>query len=329
MKRRADIRSVYLNAKEKGHDSKMIGTKVIVDNIPYKHKDLESLPQGLKLSDSKIVKVIGGLAFATSNAYLSNFFKCDLHYNGRMFDSAERAYQFERCTRLGAPEIAQQVLDARGASKCKQASGYIKSTGEWDAQKRDIMKEIVSEKSSQNEYLLNSLLSTGKKALIEATTYMFWGAAAVIGSKSLKNGTWKGRNELGLILIEVREEIKRERDWMEMRSSSSDDLGADAPPHSQNQESDIIAYNKKNKNRNLQQNVTASEGSLATAGNHAGKGNQAVTIPSSGLSQEHAQLDTSRFAGPVPATFPHSWTALPQSAPQFNTGVPPPSLHTP
>lgn len=125
------------------------------------------------------------------------------------FDSAERAYQFERCKRLGAPEIAQQILDARDAKECKQASWFVKSNPEWDAQKRDIMKEIVSEKFSQNEYLLNSLLSTGKKALIEATTDTFWGAATVIGSKLLANGTWKGRNELGLILAEVGEGVKK------------------------------------------------------------------------------------------------------------------------
>lgn len=91
--RRADIRSVYLNVRDKGHNAKMMGTKVIVDDISYKHKDLESLPQGLKLSDSKVVKVKGGLAFATGNAYLSNFYKCDVKFNGMFFDSAKRAYQ--------------------------------------------------------------------------------------------------------------------------------------------------------------------------------------------------------------------------------------------
>lgn len=191
------------HAKDKGHEARMMGTKVIIFDISYKHMDLHMLPQGLKLSDSKIVKVKGGLVFATGNAYLSNFYKCDVKFNGMVFDSAERAYQYERCTRLGAPEIALQVLDARGAKECKQAASFVKSNNEWDAQKRDIMKLIVYEKFSQNEILLDRLLMTGKKALIEATVDMFWGASAVIGSKLLKNGTWKGRNELGLILAEI------------------------------------------------------------------------------------------------------------------------------
>lgn len=357
MKRRADVRSVYLNAKEKGHDVKMIGTKVIVDNVPYTHKHLEILPLGLKLSDSKIVKVKGGLAFATANAYLSNFFKCNLRYNGMVFDSSERAYQYERCNRLGAPEIAQQVLDARGASECKHASGYIKSNDKWDAQKRDIMREIVLEKFSQNEDLLDSLLSTGTKTLIEATTDKYWGAAAVIGSKLLKNGSWKGRNELGLILSEVREELKRERNWVEMRPSSSDDQGADLPPpppspalRNQDLDSDLIApsqstqnisvrggnktkrkRNKGNRNRNSQQNESTSDELQLSVGGQTSSGNHAVTLPASGLPHEHAQQETSSLMGHTSDALPHSWTASVQPGPQLfpNFGIPPPGFPTP
>lgn len=53
--KRADIRSVYMNAVRKGHTAKMIGSKVLVDNVTYHHKDLEILPPGLRLSDSKII----------------------------------------------------------------------------------------------------------------------------------------------------------------------------------------------------------------------------------------------------------------------------------
>lgn len=231
--RRADIRAIYLNAKEKGHEAKMAGKKVTIDNITYQYKDLNALPQGLKLSDAKIVKVKGGLAFATANAYLSNFHRCDIRHNGKLFDSAERAYQFERCTRLGAPDLAQQVLDARGPADCKRISGYVLSTNEWDLQKREVMKEIVRGKFAQNDHLMHSLLLTGNKTLIEATTNMFWGAAAVIGSKLLKNGTWRGRNELGIILTEVREDLKREHHWIELRRQSSTDgqeMGSNTTP---------------------------------------------------------------------------------------------------
>lgn len=51
----------------------------------------------------------------------------------------------------------------------------------------------------------------------------------MIGSKLLKNGTWKGRKELGLILAEIRDDLKRERNWTEIRASSSDDQTQENP----------------------------------------------------------------------------------------------------
>lgn len=63
--RRANIKSVHENALRKGHTSKMLGTKVSVDNVTYNFSQLENLPEGLKLSDSKLIAVKGGLAFAS------------------------------------------------------------------------------------------------------------------------------------------------------------------------------------------------------------------------------------------------------------------------
>lgn len=83
--KRAGIGSVYLNAKKKGHTAKMMGSKVSIDNITYQHRDLEVLPIGLRLSDSKIIKVKGGYAFASENAYLSNLSKCSVTVDGRLF----------------------------------------------------------------------------------------------------------------------------------------------------------------------------------------------------------------------------------------------------
>lgn len=57
----------------KGHNSKMMGTKIAVDNVTYNFSQLEELPEGLKLSDSKLVAVKGGLAFASKYSFLSNF----------------------------------------------------------------------------------------------------------------------------------------------------------------------------------------------------------------------------------------------------------------
>lgn len=67
--RRADIRSVYLNAINKGQNASMSSSKVTVNNITYKYSELNNLPEGLSLADSELMHVKGGLAFASHHVY--------------------------------------------------------------------------------------------------------------------------------------------------------------------------------------------------------------------------------------------------------------------
>lgn len=71
--RKANICAVHQNAIARGQNSKMAGTRITINNITYKHDQLQRLPHGLRLSDAKMVAVPGGLAFSSEFAYLSNF----------------------------------------------------------------------------------------------------------------------------------------------------------------------------------------------------------------------------------------------------------------
>lgn len=225
--RRANIRAVYLNAVRKGHVAKMVGTKVMVDNISYIYRDLEILPPGLKLSDAKMIKVKGGLAFASEYAFLSNFYPCSFTFDGIEYDSAERAYQCTRARRLNAPDLAQQIFTCQNAKECKLLSHHVESTNDWDNEKQFVMKAIVRDKFTQNTHLLEKLLLTGNKTLIEATTDPFWGAAAIIGSKMLTKGKWKGANHLGTILGDFRDDFRRTDPWLDFHVPTSDEESSD------------------------------------------------------------------------------------------------------
>ena len=63
------------------------------------------------------------------------------------------------------------------------------------------MEEIVREKFRQNEELAKMLLATGDRILEEGNSWndTFWGV-------SIK--TRKGKNNLGIILMKVRDELK-------------------------------------------------------------------------------------------------------------------------
>lgn len=207
-------------ADRKGHPASMSGTKVTVNNVTYKHSELGLLPDGFTLADSKVIEVYGGFAFSSKHAFLSNLYSCDITINGQHFDSSERAYQYSRALHLGAPEIAHKVLAAKSPKAAKKEGARVESNHMWDQKKRSVLKMIATEKFTQNDVLKAKLLSTGSALLIEATYDTYWGSGSLLGSKLLQEGKWTGMNEMGGILGEIREDLKREDSWQSSRSAA-------------------------------------------------------------------------------------------------------------
>lgn len=72
------------------------------------------------------------------------------------------------------------------------------------------MSQIAQCKFSQNKRLGAELLKSSPALLIEATFDTFWGAGLPVNSKDLINGNWRGRNNMGQILVNCRTELNRE-----------------------------------------------------------------------------------------------------------------------
>ena len=73
---------------------------------------------------------------------------------------------------------------------------------DWESVKVDVMRQALAAKFEQHDDLRVLLLSTGTEALIEDTDEdVFWGC----GSDG------RGRNELGRLLVELRERLRSSR----------------------------------------------------------------------------------------------------------------------
>ena len=71
---------------------------------------------------------------------------------------------------------------------------------EWNEIKTSVMKEIIKAKIDQHEEVRNALQASGKEEIIENSPEdYFWGSG--------KDNT--GRNELGKIWMEIREEMNK------------------------------------------------------------------------------------------------------------------------
>lgn len=212
--RRSKFRIISKLAKSQKIPVSYQNSQITVNNITYSHRNMDCLPNGVRLEDAKIVKVKGGLAFHSEHAWLSNFFPCKIDIQGLSFKSAEQAFQYTRAIRLKDTHLANLIRRSRNAKEAKLLSyGNTTISPEWDNDRFDVMRHIITEKFTQNYELGGKLVSTGQEALIEATIDGFWGAKASITSKSIKDGTWMGANFLGKILAEVRNELRRDPNY--------------------------------------------------------------------------------------------------------------------
>jgi len=159
---------------------------------------------------------------------LSNFYvqRTPITYEGKTYASSEHLYQARKF--LGQPdrasiEFAEEIRRASTPFKAKHLANLWRTTkyewqkalsatvqryvtrgvvlrDDWDAVKVAIMREVLTAKFSGDAECRSVLLATGNATLVERTdTDAFWGDGRDRG----------GRNELGRLLMAVREELRQ------------------------------------------------------------------------------------------------------------------------
>jgi ribA/ribD-fused uncharacterized protein len=146
------------------------------------------------------------LKFRGEFFFLSNFYPCKVEYEGVVYPSVENAYQASKT----APHRRREFVDI-SPKEAKKRGKKVPLLQGWEGRKVEIMKELVWKKFSQNEELKEKLLETGNAILTEGNTWgdEFWGVNL---RKKDESSPWsyKGKNMLGQILMEVREKLRNE-----------------------------------------------------------------------------------------------------------------------
>lgn len=127
--------------------------------------------------------------------WLSNFHICDVEYEGFLYPSTEAAYQAAKTKDLEEKEIFTVLTPAQA----KKKGGLVTMREDWEDIKIQVMYDINLDKYTRHKDLRDKLLATGDKYLEETNWWgdRFWGVC---------KGT--GRNELGKVLMQVREKVK-------------------------------------------------------------------------------------------------------------------------
>ena len=125
-----------------------------------------------------------------------------MEFEGRVYPTAEHAYQAGKARK---DEVREWILSAPTPSLVAMAAHGLYTwdiVPEWSRTKFDRMRKVLKAKFSQHEDLKKLLLSTGNARLVEAGR-----------TDNAVNRTWgevngKGQNMLGVLLMEVRDEIR-------------------------------------------------------------------------------------------------------------------------
>jgi len=127
--------------------------------------------------------------------FLSNFYEAPFKLDGDTWPTVEHYFQavktFDETDR-------RRIRDATNPAKAKSMGRKVLLRKDWEGIKQDVMRKALRAKFSIPE-LREQLLATGDAKLIEAAPRdYYWGAGA--------KGT--GKNRLGVLLAEIRDELK-------------------------------------------------------------------------------------------------------------------------
>ena len=136
--------------------------------------------------------------FEKEYRFLSNFWRCDILFEDITYPTAEHAYQAAKTTDQEIKQIFAKLPSPADAKKLGQT---IELRRGWDKMKVLYMRRIVEAKFSQHPDLMEKLLATQPGEIIEGNNWgdTFWGQCPI----------GKGKNELGKILMSIRDDITR------------------------------------------------------------------------------------------------------------------------
>lgn len=145
-------------------------------------------------------------SFSGEYAFLSNFWEEPFDCGGRIVPTAEHAFQAQKAR--GQKAVQDLILRASTPSHAKRLGRRVRLPENWNEIRVEVMRKIIEFKFAEGSVLAQRLIDTGDEHLMEGNTWgdTFWGC--VREPKDV--GTWVGANNLGILLMERRKELRHD-----------------------------------------------------------------------------------------------------------------------
>jgi ribA/ribD-fused uncharacterized protein len=153
--------------------------------------------------------------FFTEASPFSQWYRCEFVVAEQRFNCAEQFMMHGKAVLFGDTDTAAEILAADHPRTHKALGRKVKDfdVGIWERERMRIVKNGNRAKFTQNPDLLAKLLDTKGTTLVEASPFdKIWGIGLGEDDPRAQDPKqWKGRNLLGYVLTELRDELLAER----------------------------------------------------------------------------------------------------------------------
>ena len=143
---------------------------------------------------------------------LSQWYMCSFVVDNVSYNCAEQYMMAEKARIFGDDDTWQQIMASYDPMTIKKLGRKVRNFNAyvWKKNCQQIVKRGNLAKFSQNQKLLEYLLGTGDKILVEASPKdTIWGIGLAEDASEASNPRlWQGENLLGFTLMEVRDMLK-------------------------------------------------------------------------------------------------------------------------
>ena len=164
------------------------------------------------------------IVFRSPNYVLCNFYEAKFFVYNSHFTSVEQAYQWRKMKLIGQEAYALEISKSKTPGRAKQIANRVPGNllKDWHVIKCDVMRELLIAKVEQCSKFRTTLLKTEGKRLIEATNDMYWASGLPpYLSTTTKPECFPGKNWLGRILEDIRDELRQSTSSSSMDTSDS------------------------------------------------------------------------------------------------------------
>lgn len=146
------------------------------------------------------------------NRFLSNMYEAPIQVDGITFATVEHYYQWSKAKKFGDVEMQAKILKTDSAKSAKAFGKKVKNFEEpaWSEMCVSVMETGVKAKFMQHPDLADKLRKTGSQLLAEADPRSkFWGIGTSFDTSKAKDSSrWPGKNRMGKILMDLRDQLK-------------------------------------------------------------------------------------------------------------------------